>query len=42
MRKLLNNEQENWLYANYPNKTNRELAEKLTEMVKKENLVLTD
>ena len=34
MRKLLNNEQENWLYANYPDKTNKELADILTEMVR--------
>lgn len=38
MRKLLNNEQENWLYANYPDKTNKELADILTEMVRQENL----
>jgi len=37
MRKILNGEQENWLYANYSDKTNKELAEELTAMVKAEN-----
>ena len=30
-------EQENWLFMHFPNMTNKELAEKLTEMVRKEN-----
>ena len=33
----LNPEQENWLFMNYANKTNKELAEELSEMVKKKN-----
>lgn len=37
MKKILNYEQENWLYANYPDKTNKELAEELTRMIRSEN-----
>ena len=37
MRKLLNQEQENWLYGNYAHKTNKELASELTNMIKYEN-----
>jgi hypothetical protein len=33
----LTSEQENWLFLNFPNKTNKELAEELTEMILKEN-----
>ena len=33
----LNPEQENWLFMNYANKTNKELADELSEMVKKKN-----
>lgn len=36
-KKLLNAAQEQWLIDNYCTKTNRELAEKLTQMVKKDN-----
>ncbi len=36
-RKKLTSEQENWLFLNFPTKTNRELAESLTEMIRKEN-----
>ncbi len=32
-RRKLTREQENWLYLYYPNTTNKELAEKLTEMI---------
>ena len=35
--KKLTSEQENWLFLNFPNKTNRELAESLTTMIMKEN-----
>lgn len=37
MRKLLNQEQENWLYGNYAHKTNKELASELSHMIKDEN-----
>lgn len=36
-KKKLTSEQENWLFLNFPNKTNKELAEELTEMVRNEN-----
>lgn len=42
MRKILNGEQENWLYVNYPDKTNEELAKELTAIVKKENIKQAD
>ena len=33
-RKKLTSQQENWLFLHFPDKTNKELAEKLTEMIK--------
>lgn len=33
----LTSEQENWLFLHFPDKTNRELAEELSEMIRKEN-----
>lgn len=36
MRKILNGEQENWLYMNYPYKSNKDLAEELSAMVREE------
>ena len=30
-------QQENWLYLHFSDKTNRELAEELTEMIRKDN-----
>jgi hypothetical protein len=36
-RRKLTPEQENWLFLHFPNMTNKELAEKLTEMARKEN-----
>lgn len=35
--KRLSPEQENWLFMNYANKTNKELAEELSEIVKNKN-----
>lgn len=37
MIKFLTSDQENWLFEHYPNHPNNVLAEKLTEMVRKEN-----
>lgn len=37
MRKILNAEQENWLYQNYSDMPNKQLAAELTAMVKAEN-----
>ena len=36
-RTYLTKEHENWLYANYPDKSNKDLAEQLTEQVAKDN-----
>ena len=33
----LTSEQENWLFLHFPDKTNKELAEELTAMIRKEN-----
>ena len=35
----LTSEQANWLFLHFPNKTNKELAEELTEMIRKENQI---
>ena len=35
--KKLTSEQENWLFLNFPNMTNKELAKELTERIRKEN-----
>lgn len=35
--KVLNSEQQNWLFTHFSEMTNRELAENLSEMVKKDN-----
>ena len=35
--KKLNSELENWLFLHFPEKTNRELADALTDMIRKEN-----
>lgn len=37
MRKYLNAELENWLYTNYPNMTNQEIANDLSEKIIKDN-----
>lgn len=36
-KKKLTIELQNWLFLNFPDKTNKELAEELSEMIKKEN-----
>lgn len=36
-RRILTPEQESWLFRHFPNMTNKELAEKLTDMLREEN-----